>query len=398
MPRTEQPRHFAIFAVPAHGHVNPALGVVAELAARGHRVTFAVTEQFAPAVRAAGATPVFYATTWPTTAEGRAAQWDGDAVQAYTWFLDEAIAVLPQLADAYAEDRPDVVLYDIGGYPGHVLAHRWGVPAVQLSPTYVAWEGYEQEVAAAMGEVFASDAYRAYHARFAAWLEQHGVPDAVDDFLGRPHRCLALIPRALQPNAERVDEERITFVGPALGPRQQQGEWVPPADDRPLLLVSLGSAFTDQPAFFGACLEAFGGLDWHVVMSIGEHVETMALGPVPDNIELHRFVPQLAVLERATAFVTHAGMGSAKEGLAAGVPMIAVPQAVDQFGNADRLVELGVGRRLATDASPAELRAALLELTTDEAVAQRLGALRREIQEEGGAMRAADLLEGISAL
>lgn len=397
MPRTEQPRHFAIFAVPAHGHVNPALGVVAELAARGHRVTYAVTEQFAPAVRAAGATPVIYETTWPTTPEGRATQWDGDAVQAYTWFLDEAIHVLPQLAAAYAEDRPDVVLYDIGGYPGHVLAHQWGVPAVQLSPTYVAWEGYEQELAAAMGEVFASGAYRAYHARFAAWLEQQGVPEAVDDFLGRPHRCLALIPRALQPNAERVDADRITFVGPALGTRDQPGEWSAPEDGRRLLLVSLGSAFTDQPAFFGACLEAFGGLDWHVVMSIGEHVEAAALGTLPSNVELHRFVPQLAVLERASAFVTHAGMGSAKEGLAAGVPMVAVPQAVDQFGNADRLVELGVGRRLETGASPDELRAAVLELASDTAVARRLEELRSEIQQEGGAARAADLLEAISA-
>jgi len=34
------------------------------------------------------------------------------------------------------------------------------------------------------------------------------------------------------------------------------------------------------------------------------------------------------------------------------VVMIGVPQAVDQFGNADRLVELGVARRLDVDATP----------------------------------------------
>ena len=41
----------------------------------------------------------------------------------------------------------DAVLYDIGGFAGRVAAHRWGVPAIQLSPTYVAWEGYEEDMA-----------------------------------------------------------------------------------------------------------------------------------------------------------------------------------------------------------------------------------------------------------
>lgn len=56
-------------------------------------------------------------------------------------------------------------------------------------------------------------------------------------------------------------------------------------------------------------------------------------------------MPHLTVLEQADAFVTHAGMGGSSEGLYTGVPMIAVPQAAEQFMNADRLVGLGVADR-----------------------------------------------------
>lgn len=120
------------------------------------------------------------------------------------------------------------------------------------------------------------------------------------------------------------------------------------------------------------------------------------LGTVPPNVEVHRWVPQLAILEQADAFITHAGMGGSSEGLFTGVPMIAVPQAVDQFTNADRLVELGVARRIDTpDATAALLRTTLTELTTDPEVARRSALLRADARAEGGTVRAADLIENM---
>lgn len=49
--------HIAMVAPPAHGHVNPSLPVVAELVARGHRVSYAVPAPFADTVAGVGATP-----------------------------------------------------------------------------------------------------------------------------------------------------------------------------------------------------------------------------------------------------------------------------------------------------------------------------------------------------
>ena len=63
--------HVAFSIAPYAGHINPSLAVVAELARRGHRVSYATTEQFAADVRAAGAEPVLHQTTLGRPADGR---------------------------------------------------------------------------------------------------------------------------------------------------------------------------------------------------------------------------------------------------------------------------------------------------------------------------------------
>lgn len=382
--------HIAMVSIPAPGHVNPSLEVIRELVARGHRVTYANDAAWAETVRDVGAELVPYRSTLPFHREDG---WNGDAIDALRLFLDDAMAMLPQLRAAYEHDRPDLFLYDIAGGAAWILATQWGIPAVQLSPTYVAWEGYEEDMRPTTDAWKADPRGADYYRTLVDWLVDNGMP-ADEMFMGRPERGLVLIPRVLQPNADRVGPV-FTFVGPCLAPRPAQGEWTRPAGAEKVLLVSLGSAFTDHPDFYRRCTAAFGDLPgWHVVLQIGKHVDPAVLGEVPDLVEVHPWVPQLAILEQADAFLTHAGMGGSVEGLWTGTPMIAAPQAVDQFGNADALVAAGVARRVDSETVTAdELRAALLELTGSAEVAARSAEIRRELREEGGTLHAAKLIE-----
>lgn len=392
-----QPAHIAMFSIAAHGHVNPSLEVIRELVARGHRVSYAVPASFAEKVAETGATPVIWNSTLPTDGEPEA--WGTELIDNIEPFLNDAVQALPQLAAAFEGDEPDLVLHDITSYPAIVLARRWGVPHVSLSPTLVAWTGYEEEVAAPMtAGLRASERGRAYYARFRAWLDENGIDEDCDRFVGRPRRSIVLIPRALQPHADRVDTSVYTFVGACQGDRSaDQGTWQRPAaaDGKKVLLVSLGSTFTKQPAFYRACIEAFGDLpDWHVVLQIGTFTDEADLGAVPANVEIHRWVPQLDILRRADAFITHAGAGGSQEGLATGTPMVAVPQAVDQFANADMLQGLGVARHVPMEEADARtLREAVLGLVADPGVAARAEAVRAQMASEGGSRRAADLIE-----
>lgn len=236
---------------------------------------------------------------------------------------------------------------------------------------------------------------QAYYARFAAWLAENGITQHPDPFAGRPARSLVLIPKALQPNADRVDERVYSFVGACQGDRADQGTWERPESAEKVVLVSLGSAFTKRPAFYAECAHAFGDLPgWHLVLQIGRHVDPAELGELPANVEVHSWVPQLAILRQADLFVTHAGAGGSQEGLATATPMIAVPQAADQFGNADVLQALGVARTLLTeDATADRLRATALALVDDAEVAARLRQIQADMVREGGTTRAADLIE-----
>ncbi|MDL5204475.1 macrolide-inactivating glycosyltransferase [Streptomyces sp. ALI-76-A] len=392
---TSRPAHIAMFSIAAHGHVNPSIEVIRELVARGHRVTYAIPPAFAEKVAETGAEVKVWNSTLPGP-DADPAAWGTTLLDNVEPFLADAIQALPQLTEAYEGDRPDLVLHDITAYPAMVLAHRWDVPAISLSPNLVAWEGYEEEVAEPMwAEPRRTERGRAYYARFRAWLEENGITRHPDPFVGRPARSLVLIPKALQPNADRVDEDVYTFVGACQGDRAAQGDWRRPADAEKVVLVSLGSAFTRQPGFYRECVQAFGELPgWHLVLQIGRHVDPAELGDVPDNVEVRSWVPQLAILKQADLFVTHAGAGGSQEGLATATPMIAVPQAVDQFGNADMLQALGVARRLDTEQATAEaLRDTALALVDDPEVARRLKGIQAQTAEEGGTRRAADLIE-----
>lgn len=387
--------HIAMFSIASHGHVNPSLEVIRELVARGHRVTYAIPPAFVEKVAETGAEPKVWNSTLPGP-DADPAAWGTTLLDNVEPFLADAIQALPQLIEAYDGDEPDLVLHDITSYPPRVLAHRWGVPAISLSPNLVAWEGYEEEVAEPMwAEPKRTERGQAYYARFHAWLAENGITRHPDPFAGRPDRSIVLIPRALQPNADRVDESVYSFVGACQGDRAAEGEWRRPAGAEKVVLVSLGSSFTDRPDFYRACVEAFGGLPgWHLVLQIGKRVDPAVLGDVPANVEVRSWVPQLAILKQADLFVTHAGAGGSQEGLATATPMIAVPQAVDQFGNADMLRSLGVARQLPTeDATPEALRTAALSLVDDPEVARRLKEIRAEMSQEGGTRRAVDLIE-----
>ncbi|MEU6525609.1 macrolide-inactivating glycosyltransferase [Streptomyces sp. NPDC046924] len=390
-----RPAHIAMFSIAAHGHVNPSLEVIRELVARGHRVTYAIPPVFADKVAETGAEVKPWNSTLPSPDDDPEA-WGSTLLDNVEPFLDDAIQALPQLIEAYEGDTPDLVLHDITSYPARVLGHRWDVPVVSLSPNLVAWEGYEKEVGEPMWEEpLRTERGRAYYARFHAWLEENGITEHPDPFVGRPARSLVLIPKALQPHADRVDESVHTFVGACQGDRSAEGGWQRPPGAERVVLVSLGSSFTKQPDFYRECVDAFGGLPgWHLVLQIGRHVDPAELGEVPAGVEVRSWVPQLAILKQADLFLTHAGAGGSQEGLATATPMIAVPQAVDQFGNADMLQALGVARHVPAGEATAEtLRAAALDLVGDPEVARRLKELQAGMAQEGGTPRAADLIE-----
>ncbi|WP_328857381.1 hypothetical protein OG579_20050 [Williamsia herbipolensis] len=109
--------------------------------------------------------------------------------------------------------------------------------------------------------------------------------------------------------------------------------------------------------------------------------------------QLYQHVPQLAVLDAASVFITHAGMGGCTESLWSGVPTVAIPQAVDQFGNADMLVEVEVGVGVQLSRTEVTAQALADAVAAAEELSGRAGEVSAEVRAHGGVAAAADAIE-----
>lgn len=392
--------HFLFLCHPDHGHVIPNLAAVTELVSRGHRVTYLTAPSMAEIAEGAGATVVTYDSRYR---DADFAQLSADPGYLMRTLLDESAAML---ATAVAEiERPDMVVYDTSIlYAGRILARRWDVPSTQFLPVFASNEHFSflnamynprssagepaaekpKEMPAWVGETMA---------RIGALCAEHGVEAAPHEvWFEVPPLSVVSVPREFQFAGDTFDD-RFAFVGPCVGDRGFLGDWTAPDTDLPVVLVSLGAVFNEDPEFFRTCVDAFRGQPWHAVMTLGG-LDPDTLGDLPSNVEAHRWVPHVAVLERAAVCVTHAGMGTVMEALRAGVPMVALPDSPLDRPTGWRVEELGLGVLLDRETVTAdEIAAAIGKVVADQDVAARAGLMRTAVAESGGTVRAADEIE-----
>ena len=115
-------------------------------------------------------------------------------------------------------------------------------------------------------------------------------------------------------------------------------------DGRPLVYASLGTLVNGLEHVYRSILGAVGQLpEAQVVLSIGNNLDPDDLGEIPANTIVVRKAPQIELLKRASLCITHAGMNTALESLAQGVPMVAIPIGFDQPGVAARIAYHGAG-------------------------------------------------------
>ncbi|MGW7103647.1 macrolide family glycosyltransferase [Streptomyces sp. NPDC054838] len=400
--------HIAFFILPAAGHVNPTLSVARELVARGHRVSYALSENYAERVLATGAEflpyPMdqdrFLATMVPQ--QDSAAYTDQqEFVNMMKWMLELTRQTLPAFEAHFEDARPDVFVCDPSSFwSGHILAAKWGVPVIRSTPTYVANEHWslhppvdtaeEQQEDPETGELFGV---------VAELLAEHGVDKSIGAFADDVHSGPALVylPRAFQYAGETFGEE-VGFVGPCTSANSFHGAWEAPATGRPLALISLGTLYNKQPSFFRACVEAFADLDWDVVIAHAGGVDPAELGEVPAHVRVHEFVPQGEVLRHATLMINHGGTSTVLQAVSEGVPVICVPQMAELHATATRVEQLGVGAKiLRKDISPELIRETVLAVAGDAKVRDAVARLRHEIESAGGPTAAADAIERLVA-
>ena len=131
-----------------------------------------------------------------------------------------------------------------------------------------------------------------------------------------------------------------------------------------------------------------------VIVSKGPQAERIELAP---NMWGEEFLPQTRIVPEVDVVLTHGGNNTVTECFHFGKPMVVLPLFWDQYDNAQRIDECGLGARLDTYAhEPDELLGAVDRLLADDALAGRLATLSANLQAAPGTVRAADLIEQLA--
>jgi MGT family glycosyltransferase len=300
--------------LPLHGHTNPTLPLVEGLVTRGHEVVYYATDPFAPAIERTGASYRPYRNTHLNHTADIPARMDELAYL----LTRTASEVLDVELEGMRTVGADYVITDASAPWGHWVAEALGLP-VLTSVTTFAFNRQVMRYGLAHGVRPKSLAFLASKLRHLvravrlqrAMRRRHGLkgPNAMTAMFGRSGLNIVYTSRMFQPCAETFDS-RYVFVGP-MTTRVEDSQLERLSADGPLVYVSLGTLFNDNPGFYRTCFAAFRGEPYRVTVSVGKALGAIAaLGEPPPNVQVRAHVPQLQLLQNAAAFVTHGGMNS----------------------------------------------------------------------------------------
>ena len=351
--------------VPAHGHLLPLLPLARALTANGHQVGVLTSADLAPAlttehIELVAAGPGMDA----VFAESARRQGDdGTTVPTFamvaTLFADVRVALAgPESLRAAERWRPDVVVHESTDLIGPLVAAALGVPLL----THALGPGHPPELVKAMAEAAAP--------RYA----ELGVGSAA--VIGRHY--LDICPPALQfpgwlPPAERVPLR----PEPHLADPDARPVFDAPAGGRGRVLVTFGTHFT-APEIVSPVVRALTGHGFEIAVTVGLGRSAADYG-LDDltgrDVRLVPFTPMAQLLDNVDVMVNHGGAGSVLSGLSRGLPLVVVPQAADQFIQAELVSATGAGAA----ALPGQDVAEALKRATDPAVRERAQLVAAEI-------------------
>ena len=210
---------------------------------------------------------------------------------------------------------------------------------------------------------------------------------SIVDMIQNASLCLLLRDSSI--NVVRPDMPDVIPVATLMGrpAKPLTGDLKTFMDSSPngVVLMSFGSVIDELPApalknFF----IAFEQIDQRVIFKYKHKLDN-----VPANVHVVDWMPQNDLLGHPNMklFVTHGGMNSYIEAVYQGVPVLAMPIAIDQYGTAALIKSQGIGDTLPlSDFTSEQLKNAITTIIGDthyKNTATKLSAIYREIQASG---------------
>lgn len=304
----------------AHGHILPLVPTIQRMRDRGHEVALAAPGDRVTYLNLDGVQVWQY--PWAPPANPPALPTSPDPTARLAWattlsFPHDARGWFePLLADAQ-QFRPDLVVSEPVEHAGRVAAAALGVPLVEHGWGFTLSAGTSRAAAAGLSDLYAEAG--------AAARE----PDLRVD----------LGPATIQAVDAEAGVARYRYV-----PWSPPTSLLPRPGKLPRVLLTLGTyPHTGAELRLRAAAEAASTLDAELVVVLGNADRGSAHTGWPSGAQVTDWVDLPAESKRCALVIHHAGAGSCWAALAAGVPAIFLPQAADQFRNADLVAAAGAG-------------------------------------------------------
>ena len=163
----------------------------------------------------------------------------------------------------------------------------------------------------------------------------------------------------------------------------------------PPVVFTPGSAAATMQRFFAESVETARRLDIRAML-VTNFQQQLPRG-LPRNVQAYGYLPFSELLPRAALLVYHGGIGTLAQTIRAGIPHFAVPSGHDQFDNAWRIEQLGLGLsvpqvRYRSDRAAKAIRSIL----ADPRMIRRSREYAAKTDSASAVTRACELVEGLA--
>lgn len=388
---------FLFFNLPAHGHVNPSLPLVAELVQRGHEVIYFSSEGFRKRIEATGARMETLAAV-PDDFFARHGQNGSTPWEVGRLLQQTSAELLPELLERVNAHHPDAILYDSMCPWGYYVAQAARLPGVanySLIPPTPQSIRDRRVWSFVLGVIVRGMRSNLQTIRIARTIARQYDFKPLDmmNILNMPgDLCIVNSSAEFVPYAETLPAN-FRFVGWTL----QDAVSTEPFEHisgRPLIYASLGTLINDNRAFFRSVIDAMTGTEYDLLVSTGGAFKPTDFGAIPPNVTVREWVPQAQVLRQAALFITHGGVNSIQDGLSHDLPLLLAPQQQEQTINSFAVLDQGAGLMLTRDKLNADsVRAGVERLLGEHTFRLSARRLGESLRSGGGAAKGADLIE-----
>lgn len=297
-----------------------------------------------------------------------------------TSFLAWGTALAPAAAAVIEDFGADLVVRELAFHAGWLAAEKLGLPSALFSLVPIPERLMVGIVPGPYADALASvGSSEKPEERVAAGLAVYALPPTWFGDQGPPESAVLMRPG--EPTV--IDDGSIAAIIDGLG------------RDRPLVYVTLGTTFADEPGLFRTVLDGAASLDVDVIATTGPTLDPGSLTGYRDNVRVVRFIPQSLLLPHCNAVVAHAGYGTSFGAMAHGLPMVTVPIASsDNPLNAAHLARSGAAVAISEAERTADTVAdALRRVIEDPSYRTAARAIRDELQHMPGPEAVVDELE-----